>query len=282
MTFPANITCPGAMRILTRAAATAAVLAIVLVSVARAGAPEPGASEWARGHLSQARLIGAYFDGEAYVAGLEIRLAPGAHTYWRDPGEGGLPPEFDFSQSQNLAAATPLYPAPMRGGKPGEQFIGYERMVVFPIRIKPATPARPVSLALELLYGACDTICIPERASLRLELAPDMQHASHATLIARFAAAVPRPLSEAEAPDLALEASEPGKRWLLRAGARGPAIDDVFVESSDSLMFGSQRLGDDAFEIVLLDDPVEGKALPALRVTVTTDQGAFEGEISLP
>ena len=46
------------------------------------------------------------------MAAVEIRLAPGWHTYWRVPGEAGIPPRFDWSGSQNLAAVAYEWPRP--------------------------------------------------------------------------------------------------------------------------------------------------------------------------
>ena len=66
---------------------------------ARAGGPD--ASDWAPSPKSQARLIA---DGAGQAA-FQVKLAPGAITYWRDPGESGVPPTFDFSASVNLARA---------------------------------------------------------------------------------------------------------------------------------------------------------------------------------
>ena len=44
--------------------------------------------------------------------GIEIKLQPGWKTYWRYPGDSGVPPRFDFSGSDNLGRAKVLYPAP--------------------------------------------------------------------------------------------------------------------------------------------------------------------------
>ena len=80
------------------------------------GAPARAAdaSPWAEDTRSAVRLIaGANKNGEAPLrAGIEIKLQPGWKTYWRYPGDSGVPPRFDFSGSENLKAAKVLYPAP--------------------------------------------------------------------------------------------------------------------------------------------------------------------------
>ena len=91
---------------------------------------------------SRARLV-----ADARGAGFEIALAPGAITYWRDPGEAGVPPTFDFSGSANLAKAEVEYPAPERIAEPdGSTAFGYDASVILPIRVTPADPAKPVRL----------------------------------------------------------------------------------------------------------------------------------------
>ena len=128
---------------------SALIAAVFAVAVAPTGASfalaEPGASEWVKGNLSQVRLIAGEFDGKSYRAGIEIRLKGAAHTYWRDPGDGGVPPIFDFSKSVNVKLAKPHFPAPVRSGKPGEEFIGYEKRVVFPVRVTPENPEHTAS-----------------------------------------------------------------------------------------------------------------------------------------
>ena len=77
----------------------------------------------------EARLIA----GGGDLAGFEIALSPGAITYWRDPGDAGLPPTLDFSGSDNVASVEPEFPAPKRikEADGGEAF-GYDGGVVFP------------------------------------------------------------------------------------------------------------------------------------------------------
>ena len=113
--------------------------------------------------------------GESKVfAGVQIRLDPGWKTYWRTPGDSGVPPSFDWSGSKNLKEAQVLYPAPRRFADASGTAIGYEDEVVFPIKITPERPDEPVELKLNVDYGLCKTLCIPNEASLSIELPPQM------------------------------------------------------------------------------------------------------------
>lgn len=132
----------------------------------RAGA-EP--SPWTEGQHARARLVPGGAEGEARLVGLVVRLDPGFKTYWRHPGESGLPPSFDWSGSTNLKGAEVLWPAPSRFEDGGGVAYGYKGEVTVPIRVLAADPTRPVALKLAFAYGACDSICVPEKADLALD-----------------------------------------------------------------------------------------------------------------
>ena len=106
-----------------------------------------------------------------FRAGVEIRLKEGWKTYWRYPGDSGVPPVLDFSKSQNLKSVTVLYPAPARfpdGG--GGSSIGYMGTVILPLHVVPQDAAKPVTLNLKLDYAVCEKLCVPAEAKLELVL----------------------------------------------------------------------------------------------------------------
>ena len=134
---------------------------------APACAADEFSTEWAASAKSQARLVAA----DEGLAGFEIRLAPGAITYWRDPGDAGAPPTFDFSGSDNVASVEPVFPAPERiAESDGSEAFGYERGVILPLRIERRDPAKPATLAVHANYAVCEKICLPAQARLRLTL----------------------------------------------------------------------------------------------------------------
>ena len=140
-----------------------------------APAANAGESPWATTDKAKVRLLSA---GPAAASGasilrggVEIEIARGWHTYWRYPGDAGVPPRFDWSGSGNLAAVEVRYPAPMRIPESGgSKVIGYLDHVVFPLRIRIADPARPVRLRLRLDFAVCEKICIPAEARLALDV----------------------------------------------------------------------------------------------------------------
>jgi len=158
-----------------------------------APAPETG---WVEGHETRARLIASGVVssqfGAAVLLGVEIETTPGWKTYWRSPGDGGgMPPEFSWSASSNLAEADVQYPAPRRLKDPYGTSIGYKGGVLFPVVIRPENPLRPMKVALDLIYGVCDEICIPIEMTLELTVPSNLGSTAHAARLATALDTVP-------------------------------------------------------------------------------------------
>jgi DsbC/DsbD-like thiol-disulfide interchange protein len=254
-----------------RPALVAAVAFVILGAPARAA--DSFSTDWAPGAKSQARLIAAGAD----LAGFEISLAPGAITYWRDPGDAGLPPTFDFSGSDNVASVEAKFPAPkrMHEADGGEAF-GYDGGVIFPLLVKPSDAAKPVRLALNADFAVCEKVCLPAKARLTLTL-PAAASSPYAGAIDAALAAVPRPVPAKDFD--ALEASGAESWRLCSAQQEGPPRD-LFVEPPEGWWLKvaptSGPSGQDCFKLALGDKP-KNAALPVtLRLTLTGGAGAVE------
>lgn len=104
------------------------------------------------------------------MAALVFDLAPGWKTYWRAPGELGIPPSFDWSGSGNLAEVEPVWPAPEVFEAAGMPYPGYAGRLVLPLRVTPVDPAAPVRLSVSMVFGVCEDVCMPADAVLSAEL----------------------------------------------------------------------------------------------------------------
>ena len=253
------------------------------------------ASAWADGHRSRVRLIAGGADAAGRLAGVEIKLDPGFKTYWRNPGESGLPPAFDWSKSINVETVEVLWPAPTRSVDASGISYGYHGGVVFPVRLRPREPARPVTLALRIDYGVCKDICIPAHADLALTL-PQQPSASLRPLVDQALARVPKRQPLGAGGELAILAVEPtvsdGKTVLV-VHARVPKDDkgDLFVEAPDGwyLAAGPERRSatagaaeDEAsFLVEVLEHPKDARGPVALRLTLACDDDAVETTASL-
>lgn len=111
-------------------------------------------------------------DDGRHVAGLSIRLAPGWKTYWRAPGDGGIPPIFDWSGSSNVTAVGVHYPVPDVFRVNGMRSIGYSEHVMFPLVIGTQEAGAPVRLNGTVELGVCQDICIPVSFDVRADLGP--------------------------------------------------------------------------------------------------------------
>src|SRR5437763_16198728 len=143
----------------------AALLASSLAIEARA----EDASPWQRDGHSAVRLPAGSRSGGGLLGGLAFQLQPGWKTYWRTPGDSGVPPRLDFSKSDNVEAVTVLWPAPTKfDDGAGGHSLGYKQQVVLPLRIVAKNNDKPVTLRAHLSYAVCDKLCIPVEASSEL------------------------------------------------------------------------------------------------------------------
>jgi len=154
---------------------------------------EPGASPWDASLTSRLRLISGGADPEGTLdAGVEITLDPKWKTYWSTPGDTGIAPVFDFSRSLNVAAVDVSYPMPQRFDLPGDISFGYETRVVFPLSVTPHTAGEPVTLVADVMYGACEELCIPVDAVAQLTFGDTSgESRAFASDIAQWQARVP-------------------------------------------------------------------------------------------
>lgn len=135
------------------------------------------ASPWIDDQASSLRLIGAGRDGSptgtALIGGIEITLQPGWKTYWRTPGDSGIPPQFDFAGSKNVATVTVLWPAPEAfDDGAGGTSLGYHGSVILPLKIKPERAGESVTLHANIHYAVCRNVCIPVTVTTNLTFGP--------------------------------------------------------------------------------------------------------------
>lgn len=215
-----------------------AALAAALAALTLAAAPTPVlAGEPVP--VPDIRLLSGGPDGTGGVlAGLDMRLPVGWHTYWRYPGDAGVPPLLSHEGSENVAAAALVFPAPERYDDGRSISVVYHDRVLFPLKVMLVDPDRPAVLRVGLDYGYCREICVPARADLVLDIDPAATPSpAAAAAIARALARVP--VEEADAPQdaprlVALTRTGEDPRTALltldvEASGGGRGVD-VFVE----------------------------------------------------
>ena len=200
------------------------------------------ASDWAKSPRTTVRLIGGDAaerpQGPILIAGVEIRMEEGWKTYWRTPGDaGGVPPNFDWAGSSNVAEARVLYPAPHRFTDQAGSTVGYKGSVVFPVEVRPQDPKKPVVLKLAVAYGVCKDVCIPAEAKLELNLGGKAD-AETGPILARSLGMVPRTTKPAAGDpvvaSIKAEIAGLSPRLVLDAKVpKGAAGVDMFIEAAD-------------------------------------------------
>lgn len=190
-------------------------------------------SSWDGDARSAMRLVAAQADPAGDLrAGIELRLAPGWKTYWRYPGDSGVPPAFDFSKSENVRSVEVRWPAPHRFIDETGSSIGYKGNVLLPLRIVAQNPRRPVTLRLAIDYAICERLCIPAKgiANLEMSRSASAQDAALAAAEAR----VPQPVALGDPGPFAIRAmrQEDGARPRVVVDVAAPegAPLDLFVE----------------------------------------------------
>jgi DsbC/DsbD-like thiol-disulfide interchange protein len=127
------------------------------------------ASPWQKDGHSAVRLLAGSRSGAVLLGGVAFQLQPGWKTYWRTPGDSGVPPRFDFSKSDNVEAVTVLWPAPKKfDDGAGGVSLGYHDQIVLPLRIVAKNVDKPVTLRAEINYAVCEKLCIPVEANAEL------------------------------------------------------------------------------------------------------------------
>jgi DsbC/DsbD-like thiol-disulfide interchange protein len=257
-----------------RAVISGLSLALLTLSRAQAGMVKP----------YRLSLMIADYDAAAkvYIGGLAIELDEGWKTYWRLPGDAGIPPQFDWSKSKNLKSVEVLWPAPHRFNDKGGETIGYKDRVVFPLRIVPENPDQPVELNLSLFFGVCQDICIPGNGELTAKTGRADPAAT--ALIASFAAKVPHKVDAASPFRISrawLSKDRPQSLFVQIEGERRGRFD-IFVEGADFAYFKApvSPTKTDGWFLPFTGDPARLHGLP-VKLTIVTPEIALEQDVTV-
>lgn len=168
---------------------------------------------------------------------IRMKVAEGWHTYWKNPGEGGIPIKITANLPDGWKLGEILYPAPKRYASAELPSIGYEGEVMLPITIQPAKEAKgPLpEIKATLSWLTCnDASCVPGDAELTLSTTGD------ASVIQKAYEATPKPLDGAklefmaDEKQVAMTLTIPGKSKI------DPSVYDVFPVTPDTISAASE------------------------------------------
>ena len=230
-------------------------------------------------------LIAAGTEDGSILAGVNIAMEPHIKTYWRMPGDSGLPPVFDWSGSDNLATATILWPLPQRIADPAGTILGYYDNVIFPVKVKAKDAAKPVHLVLKLDYAVCGDLCVPMSGQAELTLSnPKAQQSTDSGLDAErvraFLARVP-PVVPLGATLMSVTPDPSDANALLVTAKR--QLTDLFLEGPEGWYFGDAKAQSPTlWRVMILQKPSNGTlAGVPLTLTLVTPGQASETVVTL-
>lgn len=262
-------------------------LCVLAVSVLLPFTTFAAASDWADSDHVRARLIAADKGFGGRDMALELDLEEGWHTYWRSPGEAGLPPRFNWDGSTNIEDITVLYPVPTRKDEGGFQTFGYSDDPVFPLNVTLEEAGQKTGLKLGLNVMVCKDICIPQLLNLEWSV-PEQAGTDHRAIIDQAYASVPH---KGDVDALKLESSVVGGNGLILNVYSGAGFDrfDVFVEGADSMIVSIPQIDVQAKDkkraMIKLSPPADVEdfmaSLKGQSLTVTLTNGAHAIQVPL-
>ncbi|MDZ7722456.1 MAG: protein-disulfide reductase DsbD family protein [candidate division KSB1 bacterium] len=137
--------------------------------------------------------------GRPFLVGIYLSMSDHYHTYWKNPGDSGLPSQIEWTLPAGFKAGPIQWPYPSRFESELEVTFGYNDQVVLLTRLIPpeSLPASAVTLQTKVNWLACSDACIPGQAELSLRLpvksVHPKDHKQHALLIRSALKSLPRP-----------------------------------------------------------------------------------------
>ena len=239
-----------------------AALAAAALSVSMATPAGAAATGWRQNEGARIRIVAAAPDSEGVIrAAIDVELSPGWTTYWRNPGESGIPPQLDTAGSLNVASAVLAFPPPVALDEGGVTAIGYDAPVALPLTIRQAQPGRDTVLRANLFMGVCKKICIPvhEQFSLNIPAASAPESSIASVVVASAFASLPAPQNDHFAVRR-ISLSKDGRGLVVSTRLPGPGgTPRLFVAGPEGWSFAPARLDERQGSSATFFVPVTGK-----------------------
>jgi DsbC/DsbD-like thiol-disulfide interchange protein len=271
----------GGMRSLFRTLISASTLFLPL---AQAHAAATAWQEIAGGRIRV--VVAEPAPGTKTVLGmLQLDLAPGWKTYWRDPGDAGVPLQVDVSKSTNAALGKVDYPAPHRFDDGVSVWAGYKEPVTFGLSFDRADAAAPLEISGNVFLGVCEKICVPVQYEFDVEVKDSATPTMHHELVAMALKDLPLMATQ----DFGVETVSTDWHTIGVEANVPDGVDgaELFLAAPEGFQFTapvlkSQQGGKLHFEAEF--QSMSRKYIPDPKIvayTLVTDGGAVSGEIAL-
>jgi len=139
--------------------------------------------------------------GKPLWLGLAIQHQPHWHTYWKNPGDSGLPTSFEWKLPPGFAAGEIAWPTPKKLPIGPLLNYGYEGALLLPVAV--TVPAgfkgEQLDVGLHADWLVCKDVCIPQSGEFTLAVPARAATAGHADLFDAARAALPQAATGAQA-----------------------------------------------------------------------------------
>ncbi len=211
--------------------------------------------------------------GKGLRGALQIELKPGWKTYWRNPGDSGVPPQIDLDGGGKAQIA---FPVPMRFTGEDAGGIGYKAPVSLPVTLTPAPGA--ARLTGHVFLGVCEKICVPVQAGFDLPLGqagPQAEALAARTIVETAFDRLPAPASPAFGVSKAALDGGTATFDLALPDAAAPA---AFFAASDGLSLSDPVATGHGRFTVKLQGAAKGTVVD---YTIVQDGKAVSGQVTL-
>ena len=167
--------------------------------------------------------------GSEFYLGIQFDIQKDWYTYWENPGDAGLAPNFNWTLPKGVAVGEAMFPTPKLKVAEGIRNYIYKDKVLFlfPVKVSPDYKGSFIRLKVDLDWLVCKESCIPEEDSLSLQvLVRDQQVVNEA--IDKYFMSWKKKLP-IKNDDLSLEAKWEGKQISIRGSLKGQTIDTVNI-----------------------------------------------------
>lgn len=144
---------------------------IAAAQTAQLPAPQPPVSELVKARIAAERA--SVTPGQPMWVGVHLRMKEHWHTYWRNPGDSGVPTEIKWQLPPGFTAGPILWPTPQR--LPVDHLVNFgfenEALLMTELQVPGNLEASaPVEIKADVTWLVCEKICIPGEAKLTLSL----------------------------------------------------------------------------------------------------------------
>ncbi len=200
--------------------------------------------------------------GGTFLAGVQMKMEPGWHTYWKNAGDAGIPPEITWTLPAGIRAGDILWPVPHKYIEPGEVLAyGYEKenMLIVPMNVDASFAAAQVTMKADVSWLECELVCIPGSGSstLVLPVSPGVPAVDYVELFERYLEAVPKPYKGNDEIILSTDIDGRGLTLTLKAVAGKEIVfskessPDFYPEAYPEMEVGRTEVKGDGDEVIL-------------------------------